>query len=40
MKYEEKKWRVEIWDSPRERETERESERKEVIDSKVLGCDL
>ena len=38
MKYEEKKWRVEIWDSPRERE--RESERKEVIDTKVLGCDL
>ena len=42
MKYEEKKWRVEIWDSPREREREREreSERKEVIDTKVLGCDL
>ena len=36
MKYEEKKWRVEIWDSPRERE----SERKEVIDTKVLGCGL
>ena len=36
MKYEEKKWRVEIWDSPRERE----KERKEVIDTKVLGCGL